>query len=142
MKYALFAALLLVTAPAVATDLEFFPASSPQVPFSPAVRVGDTLYLSGMIGAKPGGGLAEGFEGRAKQTMDNIKALVEQHGATMDDVFKCTVMLKDFARWKDFNAIYVTYFKPGRLPARSAFGAAEVMGDLEVECMAHLPAKK
>jgi enamine deaminase RidA (YjgF/YER057c/UK114 family) len=123
-------------------DLEFFPAASPKVPFSPAVRVGDTLYLSGAIGAKPGIGLADGVEAQARQAMENIKTAVTKYGATMDDVFKCTVMLKDFSKWDAFNAIYVSYFKPDRLPARSAFGVNGVIGELEVECMAHLPAKK
>lgn len=109
------------------------------LPFSEAVRVGDTLYLSGQIGVKPGtlelvpGGMKE----QARQTMDNIRTTLEAHGYTMRDLVKCTVMLADMARWSEFNAVYAGYFD-GRFPARSAFGAQGLAlgAEVEVECIA------
>ena len=56
--------------------------------------------------------------------MDNIGAVLKANDLSFDNVVKCTVMLADMAKWGDFNKVYVTYFKPGRLPARSAFGAS------------------
>ena len=112
-----------------------------RLPFSQAVQVGDVLYLSGAIGNKPGtrevvpGGLAA----ENKQTMDNIGAVLAANGLGFDDVFKCTVMLADMDKWEDFNKVYVTYFKPGRLPARSAFGASALAlgAQVELECWAY-----
>jgi 2-iminobutanoate/2-iminopropanoate deaminase len=54
-------------------------------------------------------------------------------------VFKCTVVLADIAQWETFNKVYVTYFKPGLLPARSAFGANGLaLGpQVELECPAY-----
>ena len=54
-------------------------------------------------------------------------------------MFKCTVMLADMAEWEAFNKIYVTYFKPDRLPARSAFGANGLArgARVELECVAY-----
>jgi enamine deaminase RidA (YjgF/YER057c/UK114 family) len=75
--------------------------------------------------------------------MDNIAAVLGRHGAAMDDVVKCTVFLTDMSKFAAFNAIYVSYFKPGRLPARSAVGPASLAApgaQLEVECWA-APAK-
>jgi reactive intermediate/imine deaminase len=113
------------------------------LPFSAAVRVGDMLYLSGALGAVPGTlTLAEGgMAGQARQTMENIGAVLRLCGLGFDDVVKCTVMLADMSEWGAFNDIYAGYFKPDRLPARSAFGANGLAlgGKLEVECVARYP---
>jgi 2-iminobutanoate/2-iminopropanoate deaminase len=109
------------------------------LPFSEAVRVGNTLYLSGQIGVLPGtlklidGGITT----ESRQTMDNIKTTLETHGYTLQDLVKCTVMLADIKEWSAFNDIYKTYFTT-HFPARSALGANGLaMGArVEVECMA------
>lgn len=112
------------------------------LPFSQAVRVGDVLYLSGALGNVPGSMelVPGGIEAQARQTMDNIGSVLAENGLTFDHVVKCTVMLADMSLWADFNKVYLTYFKPDRLPARSAFGAAALaLGALvEVECTAHI----
>jgi enamine deaminase RidA (YjgF/YER057c/UK114 family) len=74
-----------------------------------------------------------GIEPETKQVMDNIGEVLKVNGLTFDDVFKCTVMLAHMFNWGAFNKIYVTYFKPERLPARSAFGANGLVLDAEVE---------
>ena len=113
-----------------------------KVPFSAAVRVGDVLYLSGQLGNVPGKLelVPGGMEAEARQTMENIKTVLAENGLTFDDVVKATVMLADMSKWADFNKVYVTYFKPDRLPARSAFGAnALALGaQVEVEVMAYV----
>ncbi len=110
-------------------------------PFSQAVRVGDILFMSGAIGIVPGTReLAPGgIEGETRQAMDNIGAVLKANDLSFDNVVKCTVMLADMAKWGDFNKVYVTYFKPGRLPARSAFGASGLArnAQVEVECLAY-----
>ena len=112
-----------------------------RLPFSSAVRVGDVLYLSGVIGTGDDGTLAAGMEAQTRQTMDNIGAMLKRAGRSFDDVFKCTVMIDDMKQWQAFNQVYMTYFKPDRLPARSALGADGLaLGALvEVECLAHAP---
>ena len=115
-------------------------AKAAKLPFSLAVRVGDVLHLSGALGAVPGTmNLAPGgIEAQTKQTMENIGAVLKANGLSFDDVFKCTVMMADMKEWPAFNAVYVTYFKPDRLPARSAFGANGLAlgAAVEMECMA------
>ncbi len=110
-------------------------------PLSQAVRVGDILFMSGSIGIVPGTrDLAPGgIEGETKQVMQNIGAVLKANDLSFDNVVKCTVMLADMAKWGDFNKVYVTYFKPGRLPARSAFGASGLArnAQVEVECLAY-----
>jgi len=119
-------------------------AKAAKLPFSQAVRVGDVLYLSGCLGNVPGKLelVPGGMEAEARQTMENIGAVLKENGLTFDAVFKCTVMLADMSKWADFNKVYVTYFDPERLPARSAFGASGLAlgAQVEVECMAYVGA--
>ena len=134
------------TAPpaAPAPDLEFFRTPGSRLPFSPAVRVGDVIYLSGQIGATADGRIPEGIEAQARAAMDNLAASAKLAGVGLDAVFKCLVMLDDMSQWNAFNAVYVTYFKPDRLPARSAFGADGLAlgATLEVECLAVAPPRR
>lgn len=108
-------------------------------PFSEGVRVGNTIYLSGQIGldSKTGKLAPGGIKAESIQTMDNIKASLENHGYSMSDVVKCTVMLADIAEWGEFNTVYKDYFS-GNYPARSAFaGSGLALGArVEVECIA------
>ena len=85
------------------------------------------------------GTLPPKFADQARQTMVNVGEALKQAGLGFDDVFKCTVMLAEMSNWGEFNQIYVGYFKPGRLPARSAFGANGLArgAQLELECLAH-----
>jgi len=109
------------------------------LPFSEAVRVGDTLYLSGQVGIKPGtmqvvpGGIRE----EARQTLENIRTSLEANGYAMGDVVKCTVMLADISEWAAFNEVYRTFFS-APYPARSALGANGLAlgARVEVECIA------
>ncbi len=108
------------------------------LPFSAAVRVGHTLYLSGMIGNLPGKmELAPGgIQGQTRQALENVKATLEHAGSSMDRVVKCTVFLADMSEWAAMNEVYVTFFE--NPPARSAFGANGLAldGKLEIECIA------
>ena len=115
------------------------------LPFSQSVRVGEVVYLSGQLGNKPGTLelVPGGMEAETRQTMENIKVALAARGLTLDDVFKCTVMLADMSKWADFNKVYTSYFKPGRYPARSSFGTNGLaMGaQVELECWAHAGGK-
>ena len=109
------------------------------LPFSEAVKVGNTLYLSGQIGLIPGsmklapGGMKE----EARQTIENIRTTLAAHGYGMKEVVKCTVMLADIGEWAAFNEVYKTFFAPP-YPARSALGANGLAlgARVEVECIA------
>lgn len=133
-------AVLLASILLFATDTASADPAPPVLPFSPAVLVDGVLYTSGQIGVKPGENhLAPGgMPAEAKQAMDNIGAVLAANGMTFNDVFRCTVALSDMSKWGEFNTVYVTYFKTGPLPARSAFGANALAygGQVEIDCMA------
>lgn len=114
------------------------PYGPPSYPFSPAVRVGSTLYLAGQIGTDSTNTLVKGgLEAEARQTMRNIADVLSKTGSSMDRVVKCTVFLLDMKEWPAFNAVYVTFF-PGNKPARSALGSTGLAlgARVEVECIA------
>jgi reactive intermediate/imine deaminase len=103
-----------------------------QLPFSEAVRVGDMLYLSGAVGNLPGTSqlAAGGIQGETRQAMENIKASLEKHGSSLDEVVKCTVFLADVAEWGAMNEVYVTYFREaGAQPGRQWPGAGSAGRD-------------
>lgn len=134
-RLALAAFALCVAQPALAQQ-----AMPAKLPFSPSVRVGDTLYMSGQIGQVPAGmdPHKEGFDAAVKNAMDGIGKVLADNKLDFGHVVKCTVMLDDMADWPRFNAAYLPYFEGKRLPARSAFGADGLAlgAPLEVECIA------
>ena len=127
--------------PSAAPTVQYLtPFGAPTRPFSPAVRVGNMLYLAGQIGttADAGGGvIAGGIEPETRQTMENIRAVLERSGSSMDRVVKCTVMMADMREWDRMNVVYASYF-PKNKPARSAFGANGLAlgARVEIECWA------
>ncbi|HEY2512318.1 MAG TPA: Rid family detoxifying hydrolase [Polyangiaceae bacterium] len=97
----------------------------PVGPFSPAVRAGDLLYLSGQVAQDPQTGkLVEGgIEAQASQIFRNIAAVLEAAGRGFDDVVRVGVYLRDMADFKAMNAVYEHHFaRP--YPARSVIGVA------------------
>jgi 2-iminobutanoate/2-iminopropanoate deaminase len=124
------------------TPIEFLSAPGTEklaLPFSEAVRVGDMLFLSGQVGNVPGttelvpGGIRE----ETRQTLENIKVILERNGSALNRVFKCTVFLADIKEWPKMNEVYRTYF-PKAPPARSAMAASGLAFNarVEIECIA------
>ena len=103
------------------------------------MRLGNTLYLSGVIGFSPGTRtlVPGGIEGQTRQVMETIKSVLERNGSSLDHVVKCTVMLADMSEWAKMNAIYITYFTK-HFPARSALGVNGLAlgAQVEIECIA------
>jgi reactive intermediate/imine deaminase len=136
--------LLLAAGTAAATDAprdripEFGKILPATLPFSEAVRVGDTLYLSGMIGVTPGtmkvvpGGIA-----RRRQALQNVRTTLETHGYGMRDVVKCTVMLADIGEWAAFNEVYATFFAaPSWRAAMFGTSGLALGARVELDCIA------
>src|SRR4051812_10022710 len=109
---------------------------------SPAIRIGDVLYVSGQLPNKPGSRepLDSTIQGQTKQALENVKTLVEAAGGTMQNVAKCTVFLIDVKDFAGMNSVYSTYW-PKDPPARSTVVVAALVragAMLEIECIAHL----
>jgi reactive intermediate/imine deaminase len=115
------------------------PGSVAALPFSPAVRVGNMLYLSGQLGLVPGTPqLADtGIAGQTRQALENVKALLVYSGSALERVVKCTVFLADIRDFAKMNEVYATYF-PKDPPARStvAVNGLVLGARVEIECVA------
>jgi 2-iminobutanoate/2-iminopropanoate deaminase len=128
--------------PPRSSHVEYFPVPGQRpLPFAEAVRVGEMLYLSGLLGTDSTGQLVPGGIGpETRQALTNVATVLARHGATLAQVIKCTVMLADIGEWAAMNEVYVTFFQT-HLPARSAFGTTGLAlgARLELECVAVLP---
>lgn len=120
----------------VQTDEAFDSAS----PYSQAIKHGDTVYVAGQVPVTPDGTLVEGDIGvQTEQVLQNIDAILDAAGASMEDLVKTTVFLTDIETFDDFNEVYADYVPEPR-PARSAVEIADLAIDagVEIEAMAAL----
>jgi 2-iminobutanoate/2-iminopropanoate deaminase len=97
------------------------------MPFSDAVLVGNTLYLSGYVGADPKTNVVPASaEEETRLAMDDLKRRVEAAGMTMDDLVQVHVLCTDLNLFQKFNTVYRTYFHSG-FPARTFTGASKLL---------------
>ena len=96
------------------------------LPFSSAVQVGNTLYISGTLGLDPGQKVPSTPEAEAKNVMDNIQNLLEDAGMTMDDLVAVQVFSSDVSDYDAFNSIYRTYFNK-EFPTRAYVGSGTLL---------------
>lgn len=117
--------------------------STPHAPsaigtYSQAVRCGDTIYLSGQIGLDPETmQLVEGIDAQVKRVFDNLKAVAEAAGGSLDDAAKLTIYLTDLGHFAKVNEIMAAYFRQP-FPARAAIGVASLPRGALVEADAIL----
>lgn len=104
-----------------------------QVPYSDMVESNGLMFLSGQIGMdhKTRTLVEGGIEAETKQCIENIKAVLEHHKSSLDNVVKCTVILKNIEDFAAFNKIYETYF-PNK-PARTTFAAGGLAANSSIE---------
>lgn len=116
--------------------------ATPVGPYTPIVRAGDWLVVSGQVGIIDGQLVGGGLDGELRQAIANLAALLASEGATLADVTKTTVFLRHLGSdYPRMNELYMEVFGDHR-PARSAIGVAELpLGALvEVEAWAHVGA--
>jgi 2-iminobutanoate/2-iminopropanoate deaminase len=147
MKHIILAACVLFAITAAAqTDRTFIKsqlAADRHLPFSSAVRVGDTVYIAGTTADPDRIAKGQSIEDEAKDVMDQIKQNVEKAGLTMDDVVSVQVFCTDLANYQAFNGVYSKYFHEN-FPARMFIGVNKLLfgARLEVSAIAVARAKK
>ena len=112
------------------------------LPFSPAVRAGDFIFLSGAVGNRPGTTelVSSDVGVQTRQTMENLRTVLRAAGSDLDDVVKCTVFLVDMRDYAAMNAVYASFWD-GAPPARSTVAGSglAVGARVEIECVAYDP---
>jgi 2-iminobutanoate/2-iminopropanoate deaminase len=105
-------------------------------PFEPGLLVGDTLYVSGMLGSDPSTGqFPEDFESEVKACLDKIGLVLREAGMDFSDTVSVQVFLTDMDLLPRMNAVYTAYFKEPR-PARVTSGATRLAGRARIEIAA------
>lgn len=107
-------------------------------PYSQAVLIDDTLYVSGNIPVNPAtGDVADGIVNQSKQVFENMKAILNEAGMGFENVVKTTAFLTDLSNFATFNEIYASYFV-APYPARSCVEVSKLPKNVlvEVECIA------
>lgn len=125
--------------PSATADSPSYLPNDEGLPFSDAVQVGETVYLSGVLGIGADGELVKGgIVPQMTQTMENLRSALQRSGSSLAHVAKCTVILNDIKDFRAMNEVYQRYFPADRLPARTTFAAKALVLDarVEVECLA------
>lgn len=109
-------------------------APRPIGPYSQAIIAGDLIFVSGQIPIDPSTGriVSDDFKEQVRRALENVKAILEAGGSSLDDVVKVTVYLKDPSRFQDFNQIYSEYFK-GSFPARTTVFVNDLPAGAQIE---------
>ena len=118
----------------------FIPGAPPPIgPYSPALLVNDTLYISGQvpINIETGNLITENIELATHQVLRNIKALLAEADMTLENVVKCTIFMTDLNEFQKMNAVYAGYFE-GVAPARETVEISRLPMDatIEISCIA------
>ena len=118
----------------------FIPGAPPPIgPYSPALLVNDTLYISGQvpINIETGQLITENIELATDQVLRNIKALLAEASMTLENVVKCTIFMTDLNEFQKMNAVYAGYFE-GVAPARETVEISRLPMDatIEISCKA------
>lgn len=110
-------------------------APAPIGPYNQAVLIRDTLYISGQIPIDPAtGNLVEGdIKAETKQSMENLKAILEEAGMTFEHVIKTSIFIKDMNQFSQINEVYGTYFDADTAPARETVEVANLPKFVNVE---------
>ncbi len=108
-------------------------------PYSQGMKSGNMIFTSGQLGLNPETGELENSDIRkeAKQSLENLKAVIEAAGGSLNDVIKTTVFIKDMNQFGDINEVYGEYFSDNK-PARSCVEVARLPkdGNIEIEAVA------
>jgi 2-iminobutanoate/2-iminopropanoate deaminase len=116
---------------------------SPTAILSPAIQFGRLLFVSGQGAHDPKTHKVEPgpFSTQVRQCLENVKAVLEAGGSSLDKVLKCLVFLTDISKFQEMNEVYHTFF-PTDPPARSTVAVKELPGEspIEIECIAYVDA--
>ena len=114
--------------------IETASAPAPVGPYSQAVRAGGMIFASGQIPIDPKSGeiVEGGIEEQTRQVLENLKAVIEAGGASLEDAVKVVVYLKDMGDFQAMNEVYTRYFSGAR-PARACVEVSRLPKDVRVE---------
>ncbi len=113
---------------------------NPNLPFHPAVRAGDFIFVSGQVAKDENGNMCLGnIEEETRWTIESIKRILALEGADLTDVVKVTVYLEDARNFGRYNKVFSEYFPDGRLARTTVEARAAIECKIEMDAVAYKP---
>jgi reactive intermediate/imine deaminase len=115
---------------------------NPNLPFHPAVRAGDFIFVSGQVGKDADGNMVDGtIEEETRATIEAIQRVLAEDGATLADVVRVTTYLEDTRDFGRYNKVFAEYFKDAVLARTTVEARAVINTKVEMDAIAYSPAK-
>jgi enamine deaminase RidA (YjgF/YER057c/UK114 family) len=122
------------------SDIQVYGKKNPNLPFHPAVRAGDFVYVSGQVGKDENGVMAGGtIEQETRATIETLKRVLADAGCGLEDVVKITTYLEDSRDFGRYNGVFKEYFPDGRLARTTIEARAVITTRIEMDCVAYKP---
>ncbi|MES1155512.1 MAG: RidA family protein [Pseudorhodoplanes sp.] len=116
---------------------------NPNLPFHPAVRAGDYIFVSGQVAKDADGNMVDGtIEVETRATIESIQRILAEEGATLADVVRATTYLADTRDFGRYNKVFGEMFKDAILARTTIEAKAVINTKIEIECIAYKPLKK
>lgn len=113
---------------------------NPNLPFHPAVRAGDFIYVSGQVAKDENGNMCVGnIEEETRWTLESIRRILKLDGADLEDVVKITVYLEDARNFGRYNKVFAEYFPDGRIARTTVEARAAIECKIEMDAVAYKP---
>jgi 2-iminobutanoate/2-iminopropanoate deaminase len=115
---------------------------NPNLPFHPAVRAGDFIFVSGQVGKDADGNMVDGtIEEETRATIEAIQRVLAEDGATLADVVRVTTYLEDTRDFGRYNKVFAEYFKDAVLARTTVEARAVINTKVEMDAIAYRPLK-
>jgi len=111
-------------------------APAPIGPYNQAVKINDTLYISGQVAMDPSNNnllIKSSISNETHQVMKNLSAILEEAGMDFTNIVKTTIFLSDMSHFKEVNSIYGSYLKDGEEPARETVAVKTLPKEVNIE---------
>jgi len=119
---------------------EVFGKKNPNLPFHPAVRAGEFIFVSGQVAKDAEGNMRSGtIEEETRWTIEAVRRVLREASADLEDVVKATVFLEDARDFGRYNAVFKEYFPEGRLARSTVEARAVISTKIEIEVVAYKP---
>ncbi|MGH6932776.1 MAG: RidA family protein [Dongiaceae bacterium] len=126
----------------MASDIVTIGTKNPNLPFHPAVRAGDFIFVSGQVAKDEKGNMCVGnIEEETRWTIESIRRILALEGADLGDVVKITVYLEDTRNFGRYNKVFAEYFPDGRLARTTVEARAAIECRIEMDAVAYMPRK-
>lgn len=113
---------------------------NPNLPFHPAVRAGDFVYVSGQVAKDESGAMVSGtIEQETRATIEAVRRVLAESGCSLADVVKVTTYLEDARDFGRYNGVFKEYFPDGRIARTTVEARAVISTRIEIECVAYRP---